>query len=192
MHRVHPKGRTPPSPFLFALPASDFGRTQPRWLMFLFLWITLAIWISGSSLRFPDHPSLCSNQKRTLKKAVSTFRRRKGVGISWQVEIAWHISDFCQYCLTLLYYWASLVAQMVKSLPAVLETWVWSLGWEDPLKKEMATHSIILAWKIPWTEESGYSPQVCKESVLCLLLKFNLWEPCIYILCPQEPFKVKE
>ena len=44
-------------------------------------------------------------------------------------------------------------AQMVKSLPAVQETWVQSLGWEDPLEKEMATHSRILAWKIPWTEE---------------------------------------
>ena len=42
---------------------------------------------------------------------------------------------------------------MVKNLPAMLETWVQSLGWEDPLEKEMATHSSILAWKIPWTEE---------------------------------------
>ena len=50
---------------------------------------------------------------------------------------------------------ASLVAQLVKSLPAVWETWVRSLGQEDPLEKEMATHSIILVWKIPWTEESG-------------------------------------
>ena len=50
---------------------------------------------------------------------------------------------------------ASLVAQMVKRLPAVQETWVWSLGWEDPLEKEMATHSSTLAWKIPWTEEPG-------------------------------------
>ena len=48
---------------------------------------------------------------------------------------------------------ASLVAQMVKRLPAVQETWVRSLGWEDPLEKEMATHSSTLAWKIPWTEE---------------------------------------
>ena len=47
------------------------------------------------------------------------------------------------------------MAQMVKSLPAVQETWVQSLGWEDPLEKEMATHSSILAWKIPWTEEPG-------------------------------------
>ena len=48
---------------------------------------------------------------------------------------------------------ASLVAQLVKNLPAVQETRVLSLGWEDPLEKEMATHSSTLAWKIPWTEE---------------------------------------
>ena len=51
--------------------------------------------------------------------------------------------------------WASLVAQMVKNLPAMQETWVRSLDWEDPLEKGMASHSSILAWKIPWTEESG-------------------------------------
>ena len=50
---------------------------------------------------------------------------------------------------------ASLVAQRVKRLPAMLETRVQSLGQEDPLQKEMATHSSILAWKIPWTEEPG-------------------------------------
>ena len=49
----------------------------------------------------------------------------------------------------------SLVAQLVKNLPAVQETCVQSLGWEDPLEKEMATHSSILAWKISWTEEPG-------------------------------------
>ena len=52
-------------------------------------------------------------------------------------------------------YGASLIAQSVKNLPAVQETWALSLGWEDPLEKEMATHSSILAWKIPWTEEPG-------------------------------------
>ena len=50
---------------------------------------------------------------------------------------------------------ASLVAQMVKNLPAVQETRVQSLLWEDPLEKEMAPHSSILAWKIPWMEEPG-------------------------------------
>ena len=47
--------------------------------------------------------------------------------------------------------WASLVAQLVKNLPAMQETWAQSLGWEDPLKKGKAAHSSILAWKIPWT-----------------------------------------
>ena len=50
---------------------------------------------------------------------------------------------------------ASLVAQRLKNLPIMRETWVPSLGWEDPLEKGMATHSSILAWRIPWTEEPG-------------------------------------
>ena len=50
---------------------------------------------------------------------------------------------------------ASLVAQLVKRLPAMQETWVRSLDREDPLEKGMATHSSILAWRIPWTEEPG-------------------------------------
>ena len=49
----------------------------------------------------------------------------------------------------------SLVAQMVKRLPAMWEIWIQSLGQEDPLEKEMATHSSTLAWKIPWMEEPG-------------------------------------
>ena len=49
----------------------------------------------------------------------------------------------------LQYSWASLVAQLVKNPPAMLETWVQPLGWEDPLKKGKATHSRILAWRIP-------------------------------------------
>ena len=47
------------------------------------------------------------------------------------------------------------MAQTVKHLPAMQETWVQSLGWEDPLEKEMETHSSTLPWKIPWTEEPG-------------------------------------
>ena len=49
----------------------------------------------------------------------------------------------------------SLVAQMVKHLPTMQETWVQSLGWEDPLEKERATHSSTLAWEIPWMEDPG-------------------------------------
>ena len=47
-------------------------------------------------------------------------------------------------------FWASLVAHLVKNLPAMRETWIRSLGWEDPLEKEKTTHSRILAWRIPW------------------------------------------
>ena len=55
---------------------------------------------------------------------------------------------------------------MVKNLPAMQETWVWSVGWEDPLEKEMAIHSSILAWNTPQAEKPGwlYSEWGCKES----------------------------
>ena len=55
----------------------------------------------------------------------------------------------------LQYSQASVVAQTVKNLPAMRETWVQSLGWEDPPEEGMATHSNILAWRIPWTQEPG-------------------------------------
>ena len=57
------------------------------------------------------------------------------------------------------------MAQMVKSLPVMLETQVQSLGWEDPLQKGMATHSSILAWRIPWTEEPGRLQSMGSQSV---------------------------
>ena len=58
-----------------------------------------------------------------------------------------------------------MVAQTVKGLPAMQETWIKSLGHEDPLEKGMDTHFSILIWRIPWTEEPGsYSPWGCKES----------------------------
>ena len=59
----------------------------------------------------------------------------------------------CSYILFQIFWGTSLVAQTVKHLPAMRETWVQSLGQEDPLEKEMVTHSSILAWRIPWTEE---------------------------------------
>ena len=55
----------------------------------------------------------------------------------------------------LQYFWASLVAQLVKNPPAIWKTWVQSLGWENPLKKGKATHTSILAWRIPWTIVHG-------------------------------------
>ena len=60
---------------------------------------------------------------------------------------------------------ASLVAQMVKNLPAVRETQVQFVGWEDPLEKGTATHCSILAWRIPWTEEPGGVQSVGSQRV---------------------------
>ena len=68
------------------------------------------------------------------------------------------IENLCPRWLEVLlcaYYGASLMAQLVKNLPAMQETWLPSLGWEDPLEKGMATHSNILTWRIPGTEEPG-------------------------------------
>ena len=68
----------------------------------------------------------------------------------------WKLKAWKEYMTLSL--WVTLyfvVAQLVKNLPAMQETWVQSLGWEDALEKGMATHSGILAWRIPWTEEPG-------------------------------------
>ena len=75
---------------------------------------------------------------------------------------------FCIYTLidfVMHVLWTSLVAQTVKHLFTMRETWVRSLGWEDPLEQEMAIHSGIIAWKIPWTEEPGRLQSMESERV---------------------------
>ena len=67
--------------------------------------------------------------------SISGSKRCSGEGIGYPLQ----------------YSWASLVAQLVKNLPAMPQTWAPSLGWEDPLEKGKATHSSILVWRIPWT-----------------------------------------
>ena len=94
-----------------------------------------------------------------MKQKAFMGRKSPGEGIGYPLQ----------------YSWASLVAQLVKNPPAMWETWVRSLGWEDLLEKEMAIHSSILAWKIPrfskeepwslgWRSLVGYSPWGRKES----------------------------
>ena len=73
--------------------------------------------------------------QETLVRSIPGSGRSAGEGIGYPV----------------LYSWASLVAQLVKNPPAMPETWIRSLGWGDPLEKRKATHSSILAWRIPWT-----------------------------------------
>ena len=71
------------------------------------------------------------------------------------VSITQYLGAFFFFLSSLFFLMTYLVAQAVKRLPTMLETWVWSLGQEGPLEKEVATHSSNLAWKIPWTEEPG-------------------------------------
>ena len=81
----------------------------------------------------------------------------------------------------MIYMRASLVAQMVKRLPTMRETWVRSLGQEDPLEKEMATHSSILAWKIPWTEDPGRLQSMGSQRVghnCATSLTHDIYESC--------------
>ena len=88
----------------------------------------------------------------------------------------------------LQYSWASLVALLVKNQPAMRENWVRSLGWENPLKEETATHSSILAWRIPWTEEPDVlqSPWGHKESDTTERLSCSL---CIEDLLPWDIYQ---
>ena len=109
--------------------------------LYLFDWylITHAVIIRALS-GFPDSSvgkeSACNAGD---PDSIHGLERSPGEGISYPLQ----------------YSWASLVAQLVKNMPAMWETWVWSLGWEDPLEKGKATHSSILAWRIPGTGEPG-------------------------------------
>ena len=67
--------------------------------------------------------------------------------------------------------WASLVAQLVKNPPAIRETWVRSLGWEDPLEKGKATHSSILAWRIPWRTQMLFVFQFLRQKTRKYVIK---------------------
>ena len=70
---------------------------------------------------------------------------------TWRKQTSSLKAFFFDFLTTYDKNWASLVAQLVKNPPVMQETWVQSLGWEDPLEKGKATHSSILAWRIPWT-----------------------------------------
>ena len=86
--------------------------------------------------------------------------RKEGLGSIGQSPFRAGASHLCSLPFPVEYTLASLVAQMVKRLPAARETQVRSLGWEDLLEKEMATHSSTLAWKILWTEEPDRLPSM--------------------------------
>ena len=107
-----------------------------------------------SWLPTPTHPELTVEVWIQVLLPKTEDRNRLGLRsrkMNKQSKWFW-IPSFGEYWKQI---WASLETQMAKNLPAMQETWIWSLGWEDPLEKEMATHSSTLAWEIAWTEEAN-------------------------------------
>ena len=100
-----------------------------------------------------------SEKCKTLTTEISTYERIRD---KCELSLQQHAHLVLVHQLSHLFPGSS----VIKNLPAMQETFVQSLGWEDPLEKGMATHPSILAWRIPWTEEHGglHCPWGCKES----------------------------
>ena len=97
-------------------------------------WLDGRIWVNSGNWWWTGRPGML------------WFMESQRVRHKWATELNWNISHI---------YRTFLMAQTVNYLPTMWETQLWSLGWEDPLEKEMATHSSTFAWKIPWTDEPG-------------------------------------
>ena len=111
--------------------------------IYLWLWHRFCFWYLQSVMEgLPD--SWVGKESSCNAGLIPGSGRFSGEGIDYLVQ----------------YSWASLVAQLVKNPPVMQETWVWSLGWEDPLEKRKATHSSILAWRIPCIVSSMGSQRV--------------------------------
>ena len=106
--------------------------------------------MKGFSDGLVDKESTCNARDPS---SISVLGRSPGEGISYPLQ----------------YSWASLVAQLGKNQPAMWETWVHSLGWEDPLEKGKATHASILAGRIPRTVHGVAKSQTLSLSLICLL-----------------------
>ena len=141
------------------------------------LWVGRAVSTHPGAV-FPERAGLAPASPLTHGKLGAGWGRCRALPENSQQGASRGLGDKVGRVLSVLSPWpvfteliaqvlgASLVAQWVKNPPAMQgtqETWVGSLGWKDPLEKEMATHSCILAWEILWTEEpGGYSPKARK------------------------------
>ena len=138
----------------------------------IIIWDSLVAQMIKTLPAMPETWVQSLGQEYTLEEGTATYSNILAWRIPWTEEpgglyspwghkesdmTEWlAISIIIHMLFILLYLFrTSLVAQMIKNLPAMRETQVWSLGWEDPLEDGMATHFSILAWRIPWTEETG-------------------------------------
>ena len=108
--------------------------------------------VSSPPLACPSGKSITSD--RLVWNCRFLFKEDKHWGVIYASELRLNLG--LHSCLAPSHLWAFLVAQIVKNLPAMQEIQVRSLDWDNPLEKGMATHSSILAWRIPWTEEPGW------------------------------------
>ena len=134
------------------------------------IWVQSLGWEDALEKGMATHSSILAWKiPRTEEPGRLQSMESQRVGHNWS-DLAYSIAYVVQRC-------AFLVAQMVKHLPAVQETQLQSLGWEDALEKEMATHSSTLAWKIPWTEEPGRLQSMGSQKSLTWLsdFTFTLW-----------------
>ena len=103
----------------------------------------------GGGLDFAHEPELANSRASLTAQLVKNPPAMQETPVQFPPGSGRAAGEGIGYPLQ--YSWACLVAQLVKNLPAEQKTWVQSLGWEDPLEKGKATHSNILAWRIPWT-----------------------------------------
>ena len=138
--------------------------------------------VQGQGVSRPDPCTICSRES-VLYIILGFWWPAGNFGVSWLIE-ALPQSLYIYVCVhTHTHTHIQYLVQMVKNLPAVQETQVWSLGLEDPLEMGMATHSNILVWRIPWTEEpGGLSPWGHKESHATERLTLSLFTPYLVFL----------
>ena len=134
---------------------TDLFQSYGHCWVFQICWHIECSTFKASSFRFWNSSTGIPSPPLTLfvvmfPKAHLTLHSRMS-GSRWLITPSWLSGHEDLFCIVLL--WASLVAQRLKNLPAMQDTQVWSPGREDPLEKEMVTHSSILAWRIPWTEK---------------------------------------
>ena len=130
-------------------------------------WIAAVHGVAKSWTWLSDWTTTASRGTELRSLSINPYRDWLFLSILWACDGSRELDTWVMPSKYLLsdFQWASLVAQMVKNLPGMWETWVPSLGQEDPLVKRMATHSSILTWRIPWTEEpAGYNLWDHKES----------------------------
>jgi len=143
---------------------SSSSRTifRQHWTKMATLITTLCLhfphWIDATNCTYPYKFGACNRGPSLNGKYIGGKHKLWQALFSWAPKSLWtetaamKLKDACSSEEKLWQTWASLGAQMVKRLPAMWETWVQSLSWKNSLEKEMATHSSILAWRIPWTE----------------------------------------